>query len=62
MWTGYFSHLVNHSNQVSIIQGGLTDFFLSINSSKETTKSKIKREFLSQVRKNLKKKRLEVQA
>lgn len=52
--------LTNNSDQVNIIQGGLTDFFLSFNSSKETANSKRKREFLSQVRKKLKEKRLEV--
>jgi hypothetical protein len=53
--------LANNSNQVNIVQGGLTDFLLSINSSNETTHSKRKREFMSQVREELKKKRLDVQ-
>ncbi len=54
--------LTNNSNQVKIVQGGLTDFLLSINSSNETAHGKLKRKLLSQLREELKKKRLVLQA
>lgn len=52
------SCLSKHPNQVNIVRGGLSDFFLSVNASKEDVVSKYKRKVLGVNRENLRERRL----
>ena len=50
--------LVDYQNQIDIVKGGITDFFLTFDSTKETQVSRIKRKMFDMIRENLKSKRL----
>ena len=50
--------LLAYTNRINIVNGGLTDFCLQFDSSKETSQSLIVRDFCKVARENLKKRRL----